>query len=72
MVFDNDCDGLVDSLDPDAQEVLWYADADGDGVGDPDSVVGLFCDNPGDASFLPEDCDDTNADISPLRGRGLL
>ena len=64
--FDNDCDGLVDSLDPDAHEVLWYADSDGDGVGDPNSVVGLFCDNPGGASFLPEDCDDTNSEISPL------
>ena len=26
----------------------------------------MFCDNPGGASFLPEDCDDTNADVSPL------
>ena len=34
--LDNDCDGLIDSLDTDAQEVLWYTDADGDGVGDPE------------------------------------
>ncbi len=64
--LDNDCDGMIDGLDDDAQAVLWYADLDGDGVGDPEAVIGLFCANPGNASFLPEDCDDTNADISPL------
>ena len=64
--LDNDCDGLVDDADTDAQEVIWYADSDGDGVGDPNVVIGLSCVNPGNASFLPEDCDDTNAAVSPL------
>ena len=64
--LDNDCDGMIDGLDDDSQDVVWYTDADGDGVGDPNSVIGVFCSNPGNASFLPEDCDDTDATISPL------
>lgn len=64
--LDNDCDGFIDVLDDNSQDVVWYEDADGDGVGNPDVVYGLYCTNPGGASPYPEDCDDTDATISPF------
>ena len=33
--IDNDCDGLIDEADPDAQLSTRYLDSDGDGYGDP-------------------------------------
>ena len=57
---DDDCDGVVD----DSAGDLWYADADGDGFGDPatetqscDAAEGTVADN--------TDCDDTSVDINP-------
>ena len=59
---DNDCDGV--SLDYN----VWYADADGDGWGDPDTTAEV-CDAPegysADGSAGLEDCDDTRADVHP-------
>lgn len=64
--IDNDCDGLVDVADNSAQEVLWYADVDGDGFGDPSVVLGLNCASPGTASIFPEDCNDQDPSINPF------
>ena len=58
---DDDCDGTEDSPGPDTL----YADADGDGYGDPDQQMagclgaeGLVENN--------EDCDDTTSSVNPL------
>lgn len=48
--IDDDCDGLVDSEDPDIlpdDEATWYLDSDGDGYGD-DAVTVQSCDDPSD------------------------
>jgi hypothetical protein len=57
---DDDCDGEVDE----DLESTWYADADGDGFGDPDS--GIFDCEPG-AGWVEDsaDCDDANSSIHP-------
>jgi len=58
--IDDDCDGEIDE---DIQET-WYADADGDGFGDPDTSIDS-CD-PGDGWLADSaDCDDGDADINP-------
>ena len=57
---DNDCDGSVD------EDLLsaWYADADGDGYGDPDSFIDAC--EPGEGwTTDASDCDDSNSAISP-------
>ena len=58
--LDNDCDGEID------EDVLgvFYADADGDGFGDPD-VSEEACDSPSGSVNNPNDCDDTNSDVYP-------
>ena len=57
---DNDCDGEVDDSTGDT----WYADADGDGYGDPGRST-LSCD--GESGWVADDtdCDDTRADVNP-------
>ncbi len=57
---DNDCDGQVD------EEVLstFYADADGDGFGDPDDTTEA-CSAPTGYVDNSDDCDDTDADRYP-------
>jgi hypothetical protein len=57
---DNDCDGSVD------EDVLdtWYADADGDSYGDPDSVI-EDCNPPANSSSNDLDCDDAEAASYP-------
>jgi large repetitive protein len=57
---DNDCDGEIDE---DLQE-LWFADADGDGFGNPEQEL-ESCD-PG-AGWVADasDCDDTNSSVNP-------
>lgn len=62
---DNDCDGRVDNADASAtSSSVWYADADGDGAGDP-RVSQVAC-VPGEG-YLADgtDCDDANPDIHP-------
>ncbi len=63
---DNDCDARVDDRDSSLEADDWWADADGDGYGDPDVLVESRCD-PGDGTWVlqADDCDDTNADVFP-------
>ena len=67
---DNDCDGTIDEDDA-SDGVVWYADADGDGWGDPEFPK-TACSAPSgyvDSSFANAegdyDCDDTSGDIYP-------
>ena len=57
---DDDCDGEIDE---DVQ-LAFYIDDDGDGHGDPTRTT-WACTLPEGASELADDCDDTNAAISP-------
>ena len=59
--LDNDCDSLIDE---DIQS-MWYADTDGDGFGDINSVIS-DCNPPDEHVLDSTDCDDTNPDISPI------
>ncbi|MCB9693320.1 MAG: hypothetical protein H6736_16025 [Alphaproteobacteria bacterium] len=70
--LDNDCDGLVDSADPDyiEENVYLWRDLDDDGFGDPDQGF-LGCpSDPLAAGYVPAlngpDCDDTDAATNPL------
>ena len=58
--LDNDCDGEIDE---DMQEI-WFADVDGDGYGDPDSLEDS-CDPPSGYVSIGLDCDDTDGDVNP-------
>jgi hypothetical protein len=65
--LDDDCDALIDgdddSLDS-ASATSFYSDEDGDGFGDPASVV-LACDAPSGAVTDNTDCDDSESDVYP-------
>lgn len=55
---DNDCDTLVDDLDPGViGGSIWYADADDDGAGDPAASI--------TACGLPDGYSETNDDCAP-------
>ena len=58
---DNDCDG---DIDEDVQETFW-ADGDGDGYGDPDSVIET-CEEVSGYVANSDDCDDTSSISYPL------
>ena len=60
---DNDCDGETDEDDA-ADASTWYADADGDGYGDPDEPTSA-CSQPAGASDAASDCDDSDGAINP-------
>ncbi|MBX2796028.1 MAG: right-handed parallel beta-helix repeat-containing protein [Myxococcales bacterium] len=60
--LDNDCDDLIDE-DP-TDGLTLYADADGDGFGDP-LAPSVQCDPSPGLVDNAEDCDDTSADIHP-------
>ncbi len=64
---DNDCDGAVDDddtgLDP-ASAQAGFADADGDGFGDPDAPV-VACVLPAGVVSEGTDCDDRDAAVHP-------
>ena len=53
---DDDCDGTVDEG---LATTTWYADADGDGFGDPDSSLDV-CHEPSGYVTETGDCDDTD------------
>jgi large repetitive protein len=62
---DNDCDGLTDDDDPGlVGGSTWYADADGDGYGDP-SRSRSACSAPSGYVADSSDCDDGDAGIHP-------
>ncbi|MCB9777729.1 MAG: hypothetical protein H6742_04125 [Alphaproteobacteria bacterium] len=58
---DEDCDGVVDE---DAPVSTWYADLDGDGVGDEASAVSA-CARPDGAVTTAGDCDDGDPAVHP-------
>ncbi|MFH1466443.1 MAG: MopE-related protein [Pseudomonadota bacterium] len=60
--LDDDCDGVIDAGAVDAP--TWYADADGDGHGDPGSGLAA-CTQPSDHVAYDTDCDDTRDDVHP-------
>ena len=60
---DNDCDGTVDE-DEAADAATFYADGDSDGYGDADSTAEA-CEAPSGYVDDDEDCDDSDASISP-------
>ncbi|MFH1465245.1 MAG: putative metal-binding motif-containing protein [Pseudomonadota bacterium] len=65
---DDDCDGLIDQLDPSVADALtWYADADGDSYGDAADPGALWCagDEPAGSLLSATDCDDTDAGVNP-------
>jgi hypothetical protein len=57
---DQDCDGTVDE----DVTATWYADADGDGFGDPVTVFDT-CEPPRGAVAVAGDCDDRDVDVNP-------
>ncbi len=59
--LDNDCDG---SVDEEAYTGFWYADADGDGYGDP-ATTSNECLAPSGYVANADDCDDGDAAVSP-------
>ena len=58
--IDDNCDGVVDE----GVMQTFYADADGDGFGDPDTAIEA-CSAPADHTNSATDCDDTDADVFP-------
>ena len=65
--IDNNCDGTVDGDDPAVDlstATTYYADADGDGYGDPASTEDS-CSTPANFVDNDADCDDTNPDLNP-------
>jgi len=61
--LDNDCNGIVDDDAEDA--ITWFADADGDDVGDIDAEM-LACTQPTGFVATATDCDDSREDVHPL------
>jgi len=59
---DEDCDGLIDNDAVDGD--TFYTDADGDGLGDPDSAF-VACALPDGASRDATDCNDDDANAFP-------
>jgi len=57
---DDNCDGSIDEDPVDAP--TWYADADGDGQGDP-ALSAVACDAPDTYVSNQQDCDDSRSDV---------
>ena len=64
---DDDCDGLADTADPGVVGDTWFADADGDGYGDPGTTT-TSCGLPTAAGVWvldDSDCNDAFANVHP-------
>ena len=62
--IDDDCDGLFDDADPDITgQTIWYADNDGDGLGN-DTITIIACGAPEGYVITFGDCNDSNADFT--------
>ncbi|MEC7987191.1 MAG: putative metal-binding motif-containing protein [Myxococcota bacterium] len=57
---DNNCDGNIDEVG----NILWFADVDEDGYGDPNSTI-ASCTQPSGHLDNSLDCDDSNPAINP-------
>jgi hypothetical protein len=65
---DEDCSGAADDADPGVDPVTtatWYADADGDGYGDPTAAVAACDPSPGLDAEEAGDCDDGDPAVNP-------
>ena len=61
--IDDDCDGSVDEGEPE-DGAVWFADADRDGYGDPDTTV-RACQRPEGWTGDDSDCDDALETVHP-------
>jgi hypothetical protein len=62
--LDDDCDGLIDDDDPSLSGgSIFFADADGDGYGDP-AVTTTACSAPAGFVENGDDCDDSNPSLN--------
>jgi hypothetical protein len=61
--IDNDCNGIVDDVDPD-DATIWYLDEDGDGHGST-LAPGIVknCTQPEGSQATATDCDDTDPEV---------
>lgn len=59
-----DVGGDCNDADASVQPTEWYADADGDGYGDPDQSV-FSCEQPAEHVDNASDCNDADAAIAP-------
>ncbi len=57
---DNDCDGVTDE-----DGYTLFADMDGDGYGDPDTML-VTCEMVTGYTTMADDCDDSDPDINPM------
>ncbi|MSQ02302.1 MAG: hypothetical protein EXR71_10505 [Myxococcales bacterium] len=62
--IDDDCDGTTDEADA-ADATTWYIDYDSDGYGST-RFTQTACDAPSAYVDNADDCDDTDADVSPV------
>lgn len=60
--WNNDCD---DEVDEGTAQLVWYADADGDGFGNPNAPVALSCTPLTERVLTPGDCNDSEATMYP-------
>jgi hypothetical protein len=65
--LDEDCDAVADDADPSTDSAtwaVWFVDADADAYGDPTESTAA-CDAPAGHVANDDDCDDTDAAVSP-------